>query len=314
MQVSVSKIKHRGGVLLLSSALVSACLQVLWFWPRCIHQIDYDGMAYTGIARELKEGLFHASINAFRSPLISWLIAATHLSNVFSTGKAVTLLAYLATIFLIYTFAYQLWHSHLTAGTSALVFTFARGISFYAVAFISPDFLFMGLTLVYFLVLLCCLRGDQHWLLLGAIHAVTFLTKGFALPWFAVLSLTAAALGGGSRERRLSRAGLALIFPVLVACSWSAILHTKYGVFTTGTQFKTNYLQWVARAYRDYRPSTYAYLTDITGNTDDHMVDDPMGPGTWPWSYELQARKAVPAILESGTSIARMRSFPGLAV
>src|SRR5437764_6003350 len=58
------------------TAAVASCLfQLFWFASKCFNQIDFDGMSYVGIARHLRHGEFHASINAFRSPFISWLIA-----------------------------------------------------------------------------------------------------------------------------------------------------------------------------------------------------------------------------------------------
>lgn len=55
-------------------ALVSFCGSD-WFGSTCFNRIDYDGMAYTDVARQVSRGEFHSSINAFRSPLFSWIIA-----------------------------------------------------------------------------------------------------------------------------------------------------------------------------------------------------------------------------------------------
>lgn len=60
---------------LVLGAILSCVFQLAWFAPKSFDQIDFDGMAYTGIAHHLRLGEFHAAINAFRSPLISWLIA-----------------------------------------------------------------------------------------------------------------------------------------------------------------------------------------------------------------------------------------------
>ena len=56
----------RNGILLV--AVLACMFQLFWFGSKCFHQIDYDGMAYTGIARHLSQGQFHSAINAFRSP------------------------------------------------------------------------------------------------------------------------------------------------------------------------------------------------------------------------------------------------------
>src|SRR5207302_10729932 len=66
-------------------ALVSFCGSD-WFGSTCFNRIDYDGMAYTDVARQVSRGEFHSSINAFRSPLFSWIIALALCS--FEIGRA----------------------------------------------------------------------------------------------------------------------------------------------------------------------------------------------------------------------------------
>ena len=63
-------------VVIVSAAVLSCGLQLWWFTRTCFNEIDFDGMAYVGIARRIHQGEFRASISAFRSPLISWHIAA----------------------------------------------------------------------------------------------------------------------------------------------------------------------------------------------------------------------------------------------
>jgi hypothetical protein len=294
-----------GHWLLIWAALLSCAFQLWWFGVRCIHQIDYDAIGYTGISTELKQGLFHSSINGFRSPLISWLIAAVPALTVFQSGKLISIAAYLLIIFFLYIFTYRLWRSKIVAGTTVLLFTLARGITFDAVGFISPDLLVTLLVVIYFLVLVECLRHDRHWLLLGGVHGAAFLAKAFALPWLALITLAAVIISSGRLRQKTIRLGAAALMPILVAVLWASFLHSKYDVFTTGTQFKTNYLQWTVRAYRDHRSTTYTVLRDITVDTDDHMVDDPMAPGTWPWSYKLSVGQALPAIFK-----AELRNVP----
>src|ERR1039458_7021487 len=55
-------------------------------------------MSYVGIARRLSQGQFHAAINAFRSPLISWIIAAGSRldGNLLQVGKFTNIGSFLA--------------------------------------------------------------------------------------------------------------------------------------------------------------------------------------------------------------------------
>ena len=289
--------------LLLTAAILVCAAEIFWFGSKCWNQIDYDGMAYTGIARHLIHGQFHAAVNAFRSPLLSWIIAAISFgaTDLVRVGKIVNLSAFLLSLVLLYVFAKELWRSEMVASVAVLLFVLGRGLVVAAVEIVTPDFLFAALTLAYFIVLLRCLRqqGERKWFYLGAIHGVAYLAKGFALPWLALCSLIAVALSGGSWKRRASRLASAALIPVLVAASWATVLHAKYGVFTTGTQFKSNLLQWTFHAFRVRHDATYLLLTDTTKAVDEYLVDDPMPPGSWPWMYRVSPKKALPNILQA---------------
>jgi hypothetical protein len=305
--VSQTSRESRKMPLLLIAATVFSCVfQLCWFWSKCIHQIDIDGIDYTRIALELRAGLFHSSINGFRSPLISWIIALLPI-DVLRAGKLISVGSYLVSVALTYFLAQRLWHSKVVAGTAALLFSVSRGVAFEAVAMVTPDLLFTVFALLYFLVLIECLENDRRWLSLGAIHALAFLAKAFALPWLAVTTLIATLALTGPAKQKAKRVLSAAVVPIVFACLWGSILQSKYGVFTTGTQFKANLLQWTLKAYRNPRPSKYAVLKDVTTNTDQFMVGDPIPPGTWAWQYRLKLRAVLPEILK-----AEARNLPAM--
>jgi hypothetical protein len=286
---------------LLAAAILYVLFQLFWFVPKSIHQIDYDGMAYTGIARHLRQGQFHAAINAFRSPLLSWIIAITPIRNLLLAGKFANIASLLVCGVLLYVFAWRLWHSRLTASIAVLMFAFARGFVPSAVGSVVPDFLFADLTLIYFILLLECLRRAnlRHWFYLGSVHGLAYLAKAFALPWLALCTIVAALLSGGTPRQRLVRLTSAALIPVLAAGAWAIVLHSKYEVYTTGTQLRTNLLQWTLRAYRDHHDPTYSVLRDTTKEVDEYVVDDPMPPGSWPWTYRVTFQQAFPKILQA---------------
>lgn len=291
---------------LIGAAVLNVVAQLCWFWPKAIHQIDIDAMDYTGIAIELKHGLFHSAINGFRSPLISWLIALIPRLSVFTSGKLITISAFLLSGVLLYVFTRRLWASKLVAATAVLLFSFSRGLEFSALAFISPDFLLTALTILYCIVLIESLRHDRHWLLLGGIHAIAFLTKAFALPWLGVITVAASIACPGKRSR-IKRLALSAALPLIVALIWGSVLYSKYGVFTTGTQFKTNLLQNTLREYHNHRSPRYAVVTDISEFNDQYMVGDPTPPGAWPWHYKIKPGTVVPAIIRAEmTNVPRM--------
>src|SRR3974377_2542382 len=92
---------------IIAVAILLCVFQLLWFGSKCIHQIDYDGMAYTGVARHLAEGQFHASINAFRSPLLSWIIALGSWldADPIQVGKLINISCYFFFAVFVYLFA-----------------------------------------------------------------------------------------------------------------------------------------------------------------------------------------------------------------
>jgi hypothetical protein len=283
---------------------VSSCvLQLVWLASKCFHQIDIDGMAYLGIARHLRQGEFRAAINAFRSPLISWLIAVASFGSgdYVQIGKFINIAAFLLSLALLYALTEKLWHSRLAASLAVLMFSLGRGLSASAVMMVTPDFLFAALTLIYFIVLLRCLREDRlkDWFLLGAVHGLAFLAKAFALPWLAVCTLIALAMSVKAWKARLPRLALAALIPVMVASGWATVLCSKYGVFTTGTQFRVNLLQWTLRAYSEHHDTTYALLRDTSKEVDEYGGGDPMPPGSWPWTYSLSVKQVVPKMIRA---------------
>jgi hypothetical protein len=302
---------------LIAATVVSCVLQLLWFASKCFHQIDIDGMAYLGIARHLRQGEFHAAINAFRSPLISWLIAMASFASAAGSadylliGKLINIGAFLLSLTLLYFLTEKLWRSKLASSVAVLMFALGRGLSASAVLMITPDFLFAVLTLVYFIVLLRCLREDrlQDWFSLGSVHGLAFLAKAFALPWLAVctlvalgltaLGLTAVGVSAKPWRMRVARLALAALIPVMIAAGWASVLHSKYGVFTTGSQFKVNLLQWTLRAYDEHHDTTYALLRDTSKEVDEYGVIDPMPPGSWPWTYPLRIEQVVPKMIRA---------------
>lgn len=288
-------------LLLITVAILSCILQLYWFATKCFNQMDFDGMAYAGIARHIRQGEFNSAINAFRSPLVSWLIAVLSLASAdyLHIGKLVSIGTFLLCLVLLYAFAVQLWHSRLVASLAVLLFTFGRGLSVAAVALVTPDFLFASLVLIYFIILLRCFRagGLQNWLFLGGIHGLAFLAKAFALPWLGLCTIVAVALSQATWKTKAVRLGSAALLPLIVAGGWATVLHSKYDVYATGSQFKTNLLQWTLNEYPQHRERTYALLRDTTRELDEYVVADPMPPGSWGWTYHTTMEQEFPKLL-----------------
>jgi 4-amino-4-deoxy-L-arabinose transferase-like glycosyltransferase len=293
------------------AAVISCVAQVAWFASKCLTQIDYDGMSYVGIARRLSQGQFHAAINAFRSPLISWIIAAGSRldGNLLRVGKFTNIGSFLAFTALLYVLTERLWHSRLLAAIASLWFSLARGLAATSVTLIIPDFLLTALVLIYFLILLQCFRTDRSrdWALLGLFHGLAYLAKAFALPWLALTTLISIAISFRKRPRQgLKRLVLASLAPLLIAAAWATALHSKYGVFTTGSQFKANFLHYSVGTDSQREPP-YALLTNTLPEpgvadpsfekSDDYVVNDPVPPHSWVWNYRPTIGETVPRVI-----------------
>jgi hypothetical protein len=281
----------------------SCCFQLLWFGVKCLGNIDFDGISYVGMARHLSRGHFYAAINAFRSPLLSWLIVSLSwvTSDFVSLGKLLTITSCVGCVVLLYKFTEELWGSPLAAAIAALWFTLGRGVLALSVLFVTPDFLLTFLVLAYFWTLLRCFRSDSksYWFYLGAIHALAFFAKSFALPWLGITSLLAICLSSNRAKEAAARVALAAIIPTLVVGSWAFVLHMKYGTLTTGDQFRTNILQWTLHEKWPAGDKGFLVLRDESKNVDEYMVGDPLPPGSPFWQYHYTLSRLVPAILSS---------------
>ena len=300
-------INDRWWLVIVGTAVASCGLQLWWFARTCLNEIDFDGMGYIGMARHIRQGEFHAAINSIRSPLISWLIAAASFGSgdFLRIGKLVNVASFLLTLVLLYFLAKALWHSRLAAAAAALLFTLGRALAPAAVESITPDFLFASLAIVYFLLLLRALRNDRlrDWFSLGAVHGLAFLSKAFALPWLAVCTVAALVVSGKPWKTRIAPLAAAALIPAVIAAGWATVLHSKYGVFTTGSQFRLNLLQWTLHVSGTHRDPAYTLLRDTSKDYDEYVVLD-MPPGSWAWSYPLDFKQVIPKAIAAEGRIA----------
>jgi hypothetical protein len=283
--------------------VISCCVQLIWFSLRYFRYIDIDGIDYVGVAHHLSRGQFFASINAFRSPLLSWLIASLSwfTADLVWLGKFVTIGSFVGCLALLYKLTDELWDSPVAAALAVLWFTLARGVLPLSVLFVTPDFLLTGLVLAYYLTLVQCFRSNskRSWFYLGAIHGVAFLAKAFALPWLGLTTLFAAFWRGRDVKETGARMALAFAIPFLFAASWAFVLHAKYGSYTTGDQFRTNLLQWTLHEKWPSTDMGLVVLRDESQMTDAYMVKEPIPLGSPLWRYRYSLRRLVPALLSA---------------
>jgi hypothetical protein len=84
---------------------------------------------------------------------------------------------------------------------------------------------------------------------------------------------------------------------VIAIGAWGGVLHAKYRTFTTGTQFKENFLAWTLHAHPKPTQARYALFRDTSGEVDGYLVDDPMPPGSWQWRYSVSPSRVIAGIV-----------------
>jgi len=286
--------ERRIALALLLLAALACALQIGWFWRFCAHNITSDAISYIGLARHLRDGDLTKSLHGYWSPLISWLIAAGSFvtRDLTLLGRIITVASLLSCLPLLYWLTFRLWRSHLAAAAAVLWFSIARGVVAVAVTTIQADFLFTACTIVYFSLLLTCLRKDTNlnWLLLGVSHSVAFLAKAFAMPWlFFATVLAALSYPQHSLRRKAVSLLLAFLAPVITWLSWGEMLKTKYGVFTTGYQLRANLMIDMKRNLSHHPRGDPYPLADTS--YDNYMVAEQ------PWAAVQQFKMANPALI-----------------
>jgi 4-amino-4-deoxy-L-arabinose transferase-like glycosyltransferase len=269
--------EKRWWIALLAATVVQVAFQIAWFWRFHAHNINLDGIEYVGLARHLVDGDWKASLHAYWSPLISWIIAAaSFLAGDFTrTAKLVTIAGFLLCLPLSYVLALRLWRSRTAAALAMFCFSAARGIVEMTVGSILADFLLTASVLLYFILLLNALRTNSRssWIALSAAHTLAFLAKAIAMPWLAISTALAVLL----RNWRLPRHFvvsllLAFLFPALVWASWGMVLRAKYGVFTTGNQLRANLMINWHRAQTHHPRGDALEFVEEPSRYDQYMV------------------------------------------
>ena len=269
---------HRMPFILFCVTAVNCVFQIGWFWRFRAHNVTMDGVNYIGLARHLRDGDFIASLHGYWSPLLSWLIAGGSFftRDLTVLARIITIASFLLCLPLLYRLTMSLWHSPLAAAVAALWFSLARAVLAGAMATIQADFLLTAATLVYFTILVACLREDRdrNWLLLGIAHAVAFLAKAFAMPWLAITTVLAIASKPSQTLRgRMAAFTLAMLAPAVVWFAWGEALKTKYAVFTTGFQLRANLMVDLTRKLNHREKGDPYPLVDAA--YDKYMVTQP---------------------------------------
>ena len=255
----VSLLRRKGFVLALILGLIN-------FWTTRI-VIYSDGISYLEIARKYADGDWKGAVNAYWSPLYSWILAVIRLL----TGKndrwevtslhLVNLLAYVVALILFERLFARLWPNARATLTheqwkclrfcSYCLFVWA-GIHMIGVGYGSSDMITLALNLAAALLLLRIHnRPEDHIALaqLGAVLGLSYLCKAAMLP--VAIVCVAIALWSGRAKAKVTTRAAALLLPLVLLClPWMIALHAHQGVWTFGESGRLNYAWEVDGATR----------------------------------------------------------------
>jgi len=287
---------------LLLLAALNCAFQIIWFWRLTSHNINIDAVSYIGIARHLVRGDFVGSLNGYWSPLFSWLIAGfSGISGNFTLlARVIATDCFLLCLPLLYWLTLSLWRSPLLAAAAVLWLTLARGLLAFSVYFIGTDFLFTAVVLLYFILLVRCLRKSSmtNWMILGLLHGMAFLAKAIAFSWLMVPTLLACLMASRRNGRlTLLRVGAAVAIPLMIWFAWGLTLKTRYGVLTAGYQSKCFLMDPETRQRTARSASQLTVLRDTSSSFDSDLVVDNMPPGSPLWQTHLQLGSTLRLIL-----------------
>ncbi len=245
--------------------LVALTLGLLDFWTtRFI--IFSDGVSYLEIARRYASGDWSLAVNAYWSPLYSWVLAIARLllrNNdrwELISLHFINLLAYLAALVLFERLLSYLWpdcntnssaHCKSFRACAYCLFLWAT-LHLIGIAYVSPDMLVLALHLGVAVLLLKIHRGPYNSLSLvqlGVILALSYLSKAVLLPlsfiYFAIIVWI------GHKQAVPLKRFASLFLPFIVLCTpWVIALHRHEGHWTFGESGKINYAWEVDGAAR----------------------------------------------------------------
>jgi hypothetical protein len=225
-----------------------------------------DGISYLEIARKYADGNWRGAVNAYWSPLYSWILAVVRLLIKndrweLTSLHLVNLLAYVIALILFERLFARLWPDASATLTNAqwkclrfcsyCLFLWAA-LHMIGIAYFSPDMITLALNLAAALLLLRIHKspGDHIALAqLGLVLGVSYLCKAAMLP-VSFVYLAIALLSGRGKAKVATRTAALLLPLVLLCIPWIIALHAHEGVWTFGESGKLNYAWEVDGAAR----------------------------------------------------------------
>lgn len=238
---------------------------LLFFWTAYLSRrglYNPDGLSYIVIAQQYIAGNFDIAVNAYWSPLISWLMVP-FLQLSIEGRLAFMLVNAAAASATLLVGMWLVWRHTEKSFISALLFAVtATPLLMYAIAQFTPDLLVVAWVVFFIAALIKAdslansfsLRGDvKTGVLLGLVGALGYFAKLFVVPVLVVslIAWTLVRLVAHKKRikqkelvlsvlRLLRAPALALTVVAITIAPWAIILSSKYDSFTIGSSFSVN--------------------------------------------------------------------------
>ena len=272
------------------------------------HVVNPDGIAYLDIADAYGRGDWTSALNAYWSPLYSWLLAPAvalaraspawefPLAHVVNLGIFVGAVAAFEALLVAVA---RLLGADGAARTALWLWGYAlflrATLTMATLRLVTPDVLVMAVTCLLAALLCRVSAGDERgrtFVALGIVAGVGYLAKQILLP-VGVLALVLAAAGRGDGRRRRAGVVWAVLAMLVVAAPFVVAISLARGRFTVGEAGRLNYI-WSLRAEGDRAQPMEGLLAHREGTHPPRKVlDAPAvwdfgrpGPGTVPLSFD----------------------------
>ena len=225
-----------------------------------------DGISYLEVARRYADGDLRGAVNAYWSPLYSWVLAIARLVCGANDGyelvslHAINLAAYLLALFLFDRLVQRLlarrdnWTEQGKVTFVVCAYSVFVWCAYYMIGiyYCSPDMIVFALTILLALLLLRLDEGGTRWstmVSLGTVLALGYFAKAALLPLSGIYILSA-TLRRPVVLSLLRRSLVPTVTLLLLATPWILALRAKEGRWTFGDSGTLNYAWEVCGAAR----------------------------------------------------------------
>ena len=256
-------------ILTLTTFLILGVLLIRYYQ----YQINADGIVYINIAKTYFNGYFFNAIDAYRSPLISWLlipffIFGTTPAYILYATKILSLIIGFFTIIGIKQLSNKFEMDERIR--TVILFSLIPIILYFAYNVFTPDLLLVCIFIFYFNIIFNPQYSDKliNGLLCGLLGSLAYLTKSYAFPFFIahfiLFNLFHYFKDTSNRRKTLKNLLLGFTIFFIISGIWIGLISYKEGEITYSTAGEVNHN--IVSPYSNH--SSKGWITHYLGEED----------------------------------------------